>query len=277
VWREGKPYFLVEKRRRLNEECSPPYRDAPGRNAFFIGNDTLPVHADTTAATVPVGGAAGYYLPGNNIYDPVNGYIYVTTSQYSIAVISGTTMLANLTVGNMHEGAYGAMLGGSMANEGVIVDPSSGYLYVPIDTYPFRTIVISGDSIIANLTTGVGNHQTSETAHRYTGPTYDSSNKLVYVFTEEDSSTMMTIINGTTVSSSSTVPSLPGGVAAYTYQPVADPVNGCVYLPYQIYNVNAGFLVFSGNSEVGNITVTKAIAHAVPVPPRRPSSTRKMA
>jgi hypothetical protein len=219
----------------------------------------LPVRADTTVATIPVGGAAGYYLPGNNVFDPINGYIYVTTSQYSIAVISGTTMLANLTVGDPHEGAYGSMLGGSVANGGATVDPSNGYLYVPIDTYPFHTIVISGDSIVANLTTGVGNHQTSESEHRYAGPTYDPSNKLVYIFTEEDTSTTMTIINGTTVSSSSPVPSLSGGVGAYTYQPVADPVNGYVYLPYQIYNVNAGFLVFSGSSEVGNINVTKAL------------------
>jgi len=173
--------------------------------------------------------------PSSATYDPGNGYVYVTNDNYpkgEVYVISGTSVIANITVGAYPSSAT--------------YDPGNGYVYV-MDWDSGTTVsVISGTSVIANITVGILPMRA----------TYDPRNGYIYipgsvpynsgkVANNSSSSGKVAVISGTSVIA--IVPVVRAPVSA-----VYNPSNGYVY----IMNWGSNTVpVISGTSVIANITV----------------------
>ncbi len=185
------------------------------------GGDTVSVLSGAEVdATVTVGSS-----PGTPAFDPANGDVYVpitggcSDSYYgaacgdTVVAISGTSVVANLTVGSVPE------------QPGVDTNPGSPYfgdVYVPdgmtdSDGDGIMTVISDSNSIIAQINLGFG---------VAAGAFYDSQTDLVYAG--------ISVIKGTTVVAQIS--------AECNSDCVLDPFNGLIYAP------GAGYPpVISGN------------------------------
>lgn len=168
------------------------------------------------------------------VYDPVNNYVYAHYGSNETAVISGSSLIANISTGGVYY---------------FVVDPSNGYLYGAAGGNFSYALVISGTSIIANVT--VGTRPAGSACPISTGVAYDPFNGYVYV----DSATCYTptvgVINGTSL-----IANVSGGGGDANDIPVVDTANGDVYVG------NGGnpatLTVISGTAAVGAVTVGTA-------------------
>jgi len=161
------------------------------------------IDGTTVIATIPVGRG-----PWGVVYDPSNGYIYVTNwHSDTVSVIDGAnnTVIANITVGPLGPFSWG-----------VAYDPSNGYIYVIDSSGTVGTVVVidgANNTVIATIPVGPGP----------VGVAYDPSNGYIYV--TDSLSDTVSVINGATntVIANITVGLGPQGIAY-------DPSNGYIYV-----------------------------------------------
>ena len=191
-----------------------------------------------TTSIVPLSSIVGTIFmrnsPSSIVYNPSNGYLYVTSGHSStIAIVNGTSIVDNLTIG----------FNGILSS---VYNPSNGYVYVlqlPSSgpTVNSTVSVINGTSVVSNITVGAGASSLA----------YDSSNGDVYVAnggnSVSESQGSVSIIKGTSVIAAIT--GLPYSVGGYT---LYDPSNGNVYIATS-YN---GIYVINGTTLVGQVPGT---------------------
>jgi YVTN family beta-propeller protein len=177
---------------------------------------------NTVAGSVSVGS-----LPWGARYDRVNNEIYVTnnnlTGQSTVSVISGSTVLATVPVGD-----------GSQE----MTQTPNGYVYVS-NTLTSNVSVINGSTNTVQATISGGGLDWP------VGEAYDSQNGNIYVANyASGTSGTVTVIHGT--SANGTIDHLGSDPQGVTY----DPVNGYVYVTNE----------YSGNVSVINATSDSVIA-----------------
>jgi DNA-binding beta-propeller fold protein YncE len=187
------------------------------------------VRADSVIATINLSQAAG--ITTGAVYDPKNGYVYVPYGYNDTAVISGTTLIGNIT-------------GGTNI---FVVDSSNGYLYGVVGSNPDYVLVVSGTKMIANIT--VGTTQAGFPCIAEPGAAYDSSNGFVYVTSPTCAGGSVSVINGTSV-----IATLSPGLV--NFDPVVDPSNGYVYVA--LGDTPGEIAVISGTALLATVTVGEA-------------------
>ena len=192
-----------------------------GGEVWYYTNNVTVINGATNTVIANISVGEGPY---GILYDPSNGYIYVTnTAQNNVSVIDGAN---NTLIASINVGAY---------PEGLAYDPSNGYIYVA-NSWSNNVSVINGanNTVIANI--AVGSYPV--------GLAYDPSNGYVYVANAGSNS--VSVINGATntVIASIAVRSFPEKIAY-------DPSNGYIYV------VNSG----SNNISVINGANNKIIAN----------------
>ena len=177
----------------------------------------------SSAGSINVGSGS---CPWGVAYDSSNQYIYVSNSGTDyVSVISGTSVIANITVGPLQSG--------------IAYDPENNYIYVThvnnLTALHGEVSVISGTSVIATI----GGFSAP------IGIAYDSSNHYIYV--ANGGSTQLFVISGTSVIGSVNVSEPPWGVAY-------DPADNYIYATD--YKAPSGTVfVISGTSVIANVTV----------------------
>jgi YVTN family beta-propeller protein len=198
------------------------------------------VRADAVIATIKLAQApetSNSLNIGGSVFDPKNGYVYVPYGSNETAVISGTSLIGNITItGGVNN--YGT--------NNFIVDPSNGYLYETVDGNPNYVIVVSGMSVIANLT--VGTKQVDYSCPLTGGVSYDPFNGYVYASSPTCPTGTVTVINGTLI-----IGTVQAGAVDSSYQPTVDTSNGYVYVALATAPVAVS--VISGTTLVATITL----------------------
>ena len=127
--------------------------------------------------------------------DTANGDVYAAEAGSDIvSVISGTQLIANVTMGS--------------APSALVFDPADGYMYATING---SAAVITGTQVVASVTTGGAPF----------AAVYDSANNYVYV--SNSGSDTISVISGTKNIANIPVKSAPGYL-------LYDPANGYVYV-----------------------------------------------
>jgi DNA-binding beta-propeller fold protein YncE len=188
--------------------------------------------------------------PSEIVYNPSNKEVYVTLDPHRIVtgpggileeqpggvvVISGTTVVANLTVG--------------AEPSGLIYDSANGDMYVAVPSQPGNPYspmivrVISGNSVVANIT-GLSGFPLI----------FDPSDNYLYLLDRVGPNGTLSAISGTTI-----VEKLNVGFTSATA--TYDPSNGYAYIPY-----DSGIAVVSGTGIVGNIRTASAVTDVLADP-----------
>ena len=115
------------------------------------------------------------------LYDPKNGNVYVAYGYNETTVISGTSLIGNITA----------------KTNIFVVDPSNGYLYGVVGHDPDYVLVVSGTKIIANIT--VGTTQAGFPCISEPGAAYDAFNGFVSSTSPTCAGGSVSVINGTSV------------------------------------------------------------------------------
>jgi YVTN family beta-propeller protein len=173
--------------------------------------------SDVAIASVPVGSS-----PTGIVFDPVNGYVYVTNSgSANVSVLNGTALVATIPVGSdPQQPAF---------------DSGTGALFVP-NTGSDNVSVVSGTSVVASV--AVGSAPVT--------PTYDPADGYVYVSDSGGGAgDTVSVINATGVAATPTVGSSPGFS-------VYDPTDGDVYVTNA---ASASVSVLSGTSVTATVVV----------------------
>jgi len=192
-----------------------------GGEWWYYTNNVTVINGATNTVIANISVGEGPY---GILYDPSNGYIYVTnTAQNNVSVIDGAN---NTLIASINVGAY---------PEGLAYDPSNGCVYVA-NAGSNTVSVINGANNTVIATIAVGSYPV--------GLAYDPSNGYVYV--TNDASNNVSVINGAnnTVIANITVGSFPEQIAY-------DPSDGYIYV------VNSG----SNNISVINGANNEIIAN----------------
>lgn len=255
--------------------------DSVNQNLYVVNSNVfggatvsvISVHGSIAIGNISIG-KDGFSSSDDIAYNSVNGDVYVGTNENSVVVISGTEMVANVSLGHTPyallfdpsdgdvytanydqnsgscSGYTVSVISGTKLVANVTVgsgpdslafDPSNNFVYVTNACSTFVSLV-SGSSVVGNVTVPYGSFTSA----------YDGSNQDVYITNAEAGSPgNVTIISGEKV-----VASLAAGIFpdALAY----DTANGYIYViaagqpgPQGISTV----LAIAGNKIVGNVTV----------------------
>jgi YVTN family beta-propeller protein len=179
--------------------------------------------------------------PAYPVFDPANGYVYVPNSFLSSELNSNTAYEGenSISVINGSE-TVGSVYVNQTAQQSVY-DPSNGYLYALSVGNPSEVYVISGRTIIANIT--LGGYEVSEA--------YDSANNYIYIATCAST----TLCSVSVIQGTMEIATIPLGLKDVSGL-VFNPSNGYVYATGgQIGYSNSGTVaVISGTYDIANVT-----------------------
>lgn len=189
--------------------------------ANSVSNNISVLNGTSVDATVALPGVG---TPDYVVYDALNGYVYVV-DRYNfeapygaVSVLSGTAVIANLSVGDQPNFA--------------LVDPLDGAVYVTNEGGS-NVSVLEGTSVVATVPTG----------SRPCSAAFDPADSSVYV--ANSGSANVTVLTGTTV-----VGSVPAGERPLSV--VYDPYDQYVYV---VNSVSDNATVYSDLNVLGNPNV----------------------
>lgn len=155
--------------------------------AFDSGNGYVYV-ADLGAGAVTilngtsiVGNITGLGSPHSAVYDPSNGYVYVPNGRYSVAVITGTSLVKSVNTGTPSQSSVPLF---------AAYNPVNRQIYVA-NSYAANVTIINGTTTVSNVSLAAGTNPHSAT--------YDPGNGNVFIPSGPGAATVSMIGPGPTV------------------------------------------------------------------------------